>query len=72
MTLNSNGVYELIKNNCLLYAGSSVQFKVVGNHNWSYAWPFGENGSLDIDTTGYYNLKFTFDPNTCSCSIQKL
>ena len=72
MTLNSNGVYELIKNNCLLYAGSSTQFKAVGNHNWSYAWPFGENGSLDIDTTGYYNLKFTFDPNSCSCSIQKL
>ena len=71
MTLNSSGVYELIKNNCLLEAGSSVLFKVVGNHYWGYAWP-DENCSLNIDTTGYYNLKFTFDPNTYACSIQKL
>ncbi len=71
MTLNSNGVYELIKNNCLLNAGSKVEWKVVGNHDWGNAWP-QDNCSLNIDTTGYYNLKFTFDPNTGSCSVQKL
>ena len=71
MTLNSNGVYELIKNNCLLNAGSTVEWKVVGNHDWGNAWP-QDNCSLNIDTTGYYNLKFTFDPNTYSCSVQIL
>ncbi len=72
MTLTSSGVYELIKYNCLLNAGTSVESKVVANHDWNYAWPLSNNISLSINTTGYYNLKFTFDPNTGSCSVQIL
>lgn len=72
MTLTSSGEYELIKNNCFLTAGTSVEFKVVANHSWDYSWPLYESASLDIATTGYYNLRFTFNPETHSCSVQIL
>ena len=71
MTLFSNGLNELTKD-CYLEAGTTVEFKVVGNHDWGYSWPWDGNCSLYIDATGYYNLKFTFDPNTCDCSVQIL
>ena len=69
MTKLDNGMYELVKTNCLLKAGSELQFKVVGNHDWGNAWP-SENRTVTLDESGYYNLKFTFDPTTTFCGVQ--
>ena len=64
-----NGMYQLDKNNCLLNAGSELQFKVVGDRDWGNAWP-DENRTVTVDESGYYNLRFTFDPNTKFCGVQ--
>ena len=69
MTKKPNGMYELEKFNCLLNAGSELQFKVVGDRDWGNAWP-AENRTLTVEQTGYYNLKFTFEPNSTFCGVQ--
>ena len=69
MTLLENGMYQLDKFNCELGAGSELQFKVVGNHDWGNAWP-AENRTITLEESGVYNLRFTFDPNTTFCGVQ--
>jgi len=64
-----NGMYQLDKYNCALGAGSELQFKVVGNHDWGNAWP-AENRTVTLDQSGVYNLRFTFDPTTTFCGVQ--
>ena len=64
-----NGMYQLDKLGCELGAGSELQFKVVGNHDWGNAWP-AENRTLTLDQSGIYNLRFTFDPTTTFCGVQ--
>ena len=69
MTKLDNGLYELNKYNCELSAGSDLEFKVVGNHDWGFSWPV-ENRTLTVDQSGVYNLRFTFDPSTSFCGVQ--
>ena len=64
-----NGMYQLDKFNCELGAGTELQFKVVGNHDWGNAWP-DENRTITLDESGVYNLRFSFDPNTTFCGVQ--
>ena len=64
-----NGMYQLDKYNCALGAGTELQFKVVGNHDWGNAWP-AENRTVTLDQSGIYNLRFTFDPATTFCGVQ--
>ena len=64
-----NGMYQLDKYGCALGAGSELQFKVVGNHDWGNAWPT-ENRTVTLDQSGIYNLRFTFDPATTFCGVQ--
>ncbi len=64
-----NGMYQLDKLGCELGAGSELQFKVVGNHDWGNAWP-AENRTVTLDQSGVYNLRFTFDPATTFCGVQ--
>ena len=69
MVQTENGLWELDKYNCALGAGSELQFKVVGNRDWGFAWP-DENRTVTVDQSGIYNLRFTFDPNTTFCGVQ--
>ena len=69
MTLMDDGMYQLDKNNVALGAGSELQFKVVGNHDWGNSWP-DENRTITLDQSGIYNLRFTFDPSTTFCGVQ--
>ena len=69
MTLMEDGMYELDKYNVALGAGSELEFKVVGNHDWGYSWP-DENRTITLDQSGIYNLRFTFDPATTFCGVQ--
>ena len=69
MTLMDDGMYQLDKNNVALGAGSELEFKVVGNHDWGFSWP-DENRTITLDQSGIYNLRFTFDPSTTFCGVQ--
>ena len=58
-----DGLYTWIKNGVELSSGTTIAFKIVGNHDWGYAWP-AENYTHDITESGTYDLVFTIDPET--------
>ena len=58
-----DGLYTWGKEGVELTAGTTIKFKIVGNHDWGFAWP-EEDVVRTIDETGIYDLKFTFDPAT--------
>lgn len=47
--------------NVLLVAGTSYGYKVYGNDAW---YPSGDNATVSVETTGFYNVTFTFDLTT--------
>jgi hypothetical protein len=55
-----DGLYTWTKNGVELTSGTTVAFKIVGNHDWGYAWP-ADNYVDTISETGTYNLTFTFN-----------
>ena len=58
-----NGLYTWTKNGVELSSGTTIAFKVVGNHDWGHAWPT-DNYTYDITENGIYDLVFTIDPDT--------
>lgn len=58
-----DGTYMLQKFGCELGGGTEIAFKVVGNHDWGFAWP-AENMIVPVDESGLYDVKFTFNPET--------
>lgn len=55
-----DGLYTWTKNGVELTNGTTVAFKIVGNHDWGYAWP-ADNYIATITENGTYNLTFTFN-----------
>jgi hypothetical protein len=62
MLLQDDGTYKLTKYGCQL-SGDELQFKVVGNHDWGFAWP-SDNYVHTVEEPGLYDVTFTFDPET--------
>jgi len=62
MTLE-NGLYTWTKEGVELTSGTRIAFKIVGNHDWGYAWP-ADNYTYDISESGTYDLVFTFNADT--------
>ena len=62
MTLQDDGTYALTKYGVELAEGSAIEFKIVGNRDWGFAWP-AENYYYGIDQSGIYTVKFTFNPS---------
>ena len=58
-----DGLYTWGKEGVELTAGTTIKFKIVGNHDWGFAWP-EEDVVRTIEETGTYDLVFTFDPAT--------
>jgi len=58
-----DGLYTWIKEGVELTAGTTIAFKIVGNHDWGFAWPT-DNVVFSIEETGIYDLVFTIDPET--------
>ncbi len=63
MTLQDDATYMLQKYDCLLYANEKLQFKVVSNHSWEYAWP-SDNYVVDVWATGIYDIIIWFNAET--------
>ena len=62
MVKQENGTYALTKQACQL-EGDELQFKVVGNRDWGFAWP-DENYVYTVETPGLYDVTITFNPET--------
>ena len=62
MIKQADGTYAITKYNCQL-AADELQFKVVGNRDWGFAWP-DQNYVVYVDEPGLYDVTFTFNPET--------
>ena len=69
MLKQADGTYILQKFGCELGAGTEVQFKIVGNHDWGSAWP-NENVVIPIEESGLYDCTFTFNPEDKSVGYE--
>ncbi len=58
-----DGLYTWTAEDVALTAGTKVEFKVVGNHDWGFAWP-ADNYEWEVPENGTYKLVFTFNPDT--------
>ena len=65
----SNGTtYTLTKSNVSLTKGTTYEYKVALNHAWTTAYP-ASNASIDFgNTTGHYDVTFTFNASTHAVS----
>ena len=70
MTLE-NGVYTLTMTNVALNAGT-LEYKIVGNHDWGFEWPQGDGNNFteDIPANGFYDITFTFNPETSESTCE--
>ena len=62
MVKQDDGTFKLNKYGCQL-SGDELQFKVVGNHDWGFAWP-DNDFIFSVDEPGTYDVTFTFNPET--------
>ena len=60
MTLLEDGIYQLIKTDLSLVAGT-YEYKVVRDRSWDWCRPSGPNQVLSIDKDGIYTVTFTLD-----------
>ena len=63
MTSEDGTTYTLVKEGVTLEAGTSYQFKVVKNHDWTEAYP-GDNYTFTVEETGIYTVTITFNTDT--------
>ena len=67
MIKQEDGTYALTKYACQL-AGSDLMFKVVGNHDWGFAWP-DQDYVVTVDEPGLYDVTFKFNPENKEVSV---
>ena len=57
------GIYTWAKNNVTFAEPAAIEFKVVQDHSWDYAWP-SSNWHHDITEAGTYDFVITFNAET--------
>ena len=62
MVKGEDGIYTWTKNDVEFTDVATIEFKVVQDHAWDYAWP-SNNWWAEITEAGIYNFVITFDPN---------
>ncbi len=61
MVKGENGVYTWTKKGVEFALNDEVEFKVVQDHGWTYAWP-SNNWYWKCEDAGKYDVVITFDP----------
>ena len=61
MVKGEDGIYTWSKDGVEFAAQDVVEFKVVQDHAWAYAWP-SSNWYWECEEDGTYNVVITFDP----------
>ena len=62
MVKGDDGIYTWTKEGVEFAAEETVEFKVVQDHAWTYAWP-SSNWWWQCEEDGTYNVVITFDPS---------
>lgn len=68
MISKDNGIFELVKKDCILEQNVNYEFKVVANHDWAEAYPFSNYG-FKVQETGTYTVTILFDENTKDITV---
>ncbi|MBQ9556254.1 MAG: hypothetical protein IJV05_08515 [Muribaculaceae bacterium] len=68
MVKGEDGIYTWAKDGCYLEQTEVIEFKVVQDHAWDYAWP-SSNYYYEVAETGTYSIVIKFDPNTQEVSF---
>ena len=63
MVKGDDGIYTWAKNNLTFAEPAAIEFKVVQDHSWDYAWP-SSNWHHDITEAGTYDFVITFNAET--------
>ena len=63
MVKGDDGIYTWSKNDVVFEEPAAVEFKVVQDHSWDYAWP-SSNWHHDITEAGTYDFVITFNAET--------
>lgn len=61
MVKGEDGIYTWSKDGVYLQAGDVVEFKVVRDHAWDYAWP-SNNWHYEVAEAGVYGFVIKFNP----------
>ena len=61
MVKGEDGIYTWTKEDVEFTDYATIEFKVVQDHAWTYAWP-SSNWWAEITEAGIYNFVITFDP----------
>ena len=61
MVKGEDGIYTWTKEDVEFTDYATIEFKVVQDHAWAYAWP-SSNWWAEITEAGIYNFVITFDP----------
>ena len=72
MVKGEDGIYTWAKNDVVFEGPAAVEFKVVQDHSWDYAWP-SQNWHYDVTEAGTYDFVITFDAVTkdITCTANK-
>ena len=70
MTTKDDVTYTLAKDNVVLEAGVSYEYKVVANHSWDECYPYDDNASLTVDDNGLYSVRFYFNSDYKTLSVE--
>ena len=70
MTTRDGINYTLEKDNVVLEAGVSYQYKVVANHTWDECYPYDDNASFTVDENGAYSVCFYFNSDYKTLSVE--
>lgn len=69
MVWSSGTTYTLTKSNVVLTKDNTYEYKVAYNHAWTTAYP-ASNASIDFgNTTGHYDVTFTFNASTKAVDV---
>jgi hypothetical protein len=72
MVKGEDGIYTWAKKDVVFEEPATIEFKIVQDHSWDYAWP-SQNWRYDVTEAGTYDFVITFNAETkeISCTANK-
>ena len=62
MEKGEDGIYTWTRDDVVFDDAATIEFKIVQDHAWTYAWPSGNWAINDVTEAGTYSFVITFNP----------
>ena len=62
MVKGEDGIYTWTKDDVVFDDAATIEFRIVQDHAWTYAWPSGNWAINDVTEAGTYSFVITFNP----------